>query len=767
MPVHRVPAWSGVLPTGVMLRRRVVAPTSIRTACALAATVTLAAARAGAQERPDSAGRADSARVRLPTVEVRASIVPSAGPAIGSGVPARVSVIDGRQLEAWEPRLLADVLGTQAGVSLYDDLGTPWKLNLSTRGFTAGPTVGLPPGVSVFLDGVRQNEPSAQEVNFDLLPLEHVERVELLSGSASLLGPNSLGGAINLVTVRGGGPPSGELELSRGSFGQVSGEAAARGRTDGGWSYFASAGHERERGWREATGARVSNGFLNLGRLGEERGVSVQAFASRSRAETAGSLPESLFGSTPRANFTAGDFEDLNAQQLALSGYAPVAGGRGGVTAYVRRSAAERFNVNQAPDPNVRSRTANLTVGATADWRQAWPVGPGALALRLGTDATASRVRARIYAEPTGIGEESSPDDEPDDDDDENEQTGLTTDVRSPSLDLAGYALADYRIGRLTLSGGGRYDFVRVPFRNQIRTYDNTTNDYRNFSPRVGASVALARGASAYVSAGRSFRAPAILELGCADPEAACPLPFALGDDPPLDPVRATTYEVGGQLARGAVVATVSAYRTEVRDEIFFVASDAALLAGYFTNLDRTRREGVELGLQGTAAGRLAWYGNYAWTQATFRSPAELFSLRGDDDFEESPLAGDNDVQVGSRLPLVPDHQVKGGGTLRLGGGVAVGVDARYVGRQWLRGDEANVTTPLDAYTVASARIALARGPWEVTGVVNNLFDARDATFGTFNENRRTGELERFLTPLNGRAVKLVLRRRLGAGGSD
>jgi hypothetical protein len=262
-------------------------------------------------------------------------------------------------------------------------------------------------------------------------------------------------------------------------------------------------------------------------------------------------------------------------------------------------------------------------------------------------------------------------------------------------------------------------------------------------------------------------RAPAILELGCADPEAACPLPFALGDDPPLAPVRAATYEVGGRWAtgssRGALTATLSAYRTEVRDEIFFVASDAALLSGYFTNLDRTRREGVELGLAGRAAGaRLAWYGNYAWTRATFQSAAELFSVRGDDDFAGSPLAGDNDVEPGDRLPLVPDHQLKAGAMVRLGRGVSVGVQAARTGRQWLRGDEANVTAPLATYTVASARLGYERGGWDVAAIVTNLFDTRRASFGTFNENRQTGALERFLTPINARAVKVTVGRAFG-----
>src|SRR5215210_7771660 len=118
-------------------------------------------------QQPDTV-QTDTARVtRLETIEVTSSIAPTAGPTIGSGIPARISTVTGEAIDAWEPRLLADVLATQ-------------------------------PGVSVFLDGVRQNEPDAAEVNFDLLPMEHVQRVELLSGSGSLLGPNSLGGAVNL-----------------------------------------------------------------------------------------------------------------------------------------------------------------------------------------------------------------------------------------------------------------------------------------------------------------------------------------------------------------------------------------------------------------------------------------------------------------------------------------------------------------------------------------------------------------------------------------
>ena len=96
--------------------------------------------------------------------------------------------------------------GRLPGFSTYDDLGSPYKLNISSRGFYSSPVVGLPQGVAVFLDGVRMNEPEASQVNFDLLPMDHIQRIEVLSGNGSLLGRNALGGAVNLVTARGHGP---------------------------------------------------------------------------------------------------------------------------------------------------------------------------------------------------------------------------------------------------------------------------------------------------------------------------------------------------------------------------------------------------------------------------------------------------------------------------------------------------------------------------------------------------------------------------------
>ncbi len=205
-----------------------------------------------------------------------------------------------------------------------------------------------------------------------------------------------LGGAVNLITERGSGPPHAELQASGGSFGAASAEGSVAGQTASAWDYYVSGGYERENGWRHATGARNYNGFLNLGRSGAGRGIALQAYAVRSRAETAGSLPESIFDTSLQINFTAGDFDNLDAQQVTLSGYTPVGSGHGSLTAYFRRSGGERFNVNQAPDPNVRGLTTNYTAGGTADWRWTVATGRGALAVRTGVDGAANRVHVRI-----------------------------------------------------------------------------------------------------------------------------------------------------------------------------------------------------------------------------------------------------------------------------------------------------------------------------------------------------------------------------------
>ena len=186
-------------------------------------------------------------------------------------------------------------------------------------------------------------------------------------------------------------------------------------------------------------------------------------------------------------------------------------------------------------------------------------------------------------------------------------------------------------------------------------------------------------------------------------------------------------------------------------------------------NLDQTRRVGVEASSAYAFPKGHSVYLNYSYTKATFQSPAEVFSIRSTEDADGEPVINPfptgNAVTPGDRFPLVPDHQIKFGGLARLGQYVSLGADGRYTGKQWLRGDEANVTDQLDGYFVADARVGVEVGRWEINGIVTNILQNDHAIFGTFNINQGNPAgltVERFLTPNARRAFRLVVRTTIG-----
>src|SRR2546425_12838700 len=158
----------------------------------------LPAAVVGAQERPPGPGPI----MRLPALEVTGTRLPST-PLPASSVPAAVDVVPGAELRSSRAVSLQDALRRLPGVTTADQQGNPFQMDLSFRGFSGTSVTGAPQGISVFVDGVRVNEPTVEEINFDLLPLDDVERLELIRGPGAVFGRNTLAGSLHIVTARG------------------------------------------------------------------------------------------------------------------------------------------------------------------------------------------------------------------------------------------------------------------------------------------------------------------------------------------------------------------------------------------------------------------------------------------------------------------------------------------------------------------------------------------------------------------------------------
>jgi len=669
--------------------------------------------------------------VRLPTVRE-----------LARGLAGRTASLDAQDLDARGVRTLADALEQLPGVTTSDELGATAQMDVSLRGFQVSPVIGVPQGVTVYVDGVRANEPDAHEVNFDLLPLEDVERVEVVYGPSVLLGRNALGAAVNLVTRRGASPAAREIEASAGSWGRYELKARA-GARHGVWDYYVGARYEREGGWREDTRSRIGTLFAKLGLLNGTWDATLSYSGADNRIFQAGSLPESLAAANPRRNFTGGDYFAPRAHLVILNAQRLVGRTQLALNAFGRSFSSEQFNVNFVGEDS-RQRNATRMGGGAVQLSGKLPLGRRELRWLAGADADNEHVAVHIFAVPGG----ASPD-------------SLTESVRTNQVNAGAFAGVNLEVvPRLTATAAARYDWIRVPFEDLLDATQSGLHVFRRLSPRAGLTWSGGGGHEVFASVSRGFRAPAIVELACADPQAACPLPFALGPDPALKPVVATTYELGWRVrapaGRGRIDASADVYRTDVRDDIFFIAS--TVTGGYFQNIDATRRSGVELALQWLGPAGVRAYANYGYTRASFESTATLATTRD--------TAGET-VTPGDELPMVPDHRVNVGLAVPIlrppapetGVALLAALDARYVGRQWLRGDEENVTRRLSDYAIADLSLTLTWRDFELRGAMRNLFDRHAFTFGTFAENATApgSPVQRWLTPALPRHVQVSL----------
>src|SRR2546428_682037 len=295
---------------------------------------------AGAQQ-PDSTPK-DSAT--LAPVVVTGVRLPSVRE-LARGLAGRTAALTATDLDARGVRSLADALEQLPGVTTSDELGATGQLDVSLRGFQVSPVIGLPQGVTVYVDGVRANEPDAHEVNFDLLPLEDVERVEVVYGPSVLLGRNALGAAVNLVTRRGTSPAGREVEASAGSFGRYELKAHTGARA-GLWDYYLGARYEREAGWRDETQSRIATLFGKVGLLNGTWDATLSYSGADNRIFQAGSLPESVATVNPRVNFTSGDYFAPRAHLVIVNAQRLLGRAQLALNAFGRSLNGEQFNVN-------------------------------------------------------------------------------------------------------------------------------------------------------------------------------------------------------------------------------------------------------------------------------------------------------------------------------------------------------------------------------------------------------------------------------------
>jgi outer membrane receptor protein involved in Fe transport len=161
---------------------------------------------------------------------------------------------------------LGDFMNRQLnGVFINEMAENPFQPGVNFRGYTASPLLGTPEGISVYVDGVRQNQPFGDVVSWDLIPQDAISEMALIPGSDPLYGLNTLGGAISVTTKNGLTNPGWAGHVLYGASGRKEVEGEYGGGNATGFNWFLSGLGFHESGWRYASPSDIRQGFARLG----------------------------------------------------------------------------------------------------------------------------------------------------------------------------------------------------------------------------------------------------------------------------------------------------------------------------------------------------------------------------------------------------------------------------------------------------------------------------------------------------------------------
>jgi iron complex outermembrane receptor protein len=193
-------------------------------------------------------------------------VTAAATPVTLSSVTRTLTIITREQIAQLPVHTVADVLRLAASVDVRARGERGVQTDFAMRGAHFGQMLML-------VDGVRLNDAQSGHHNGDVpVPLDAIERIEVLHGAgSSLFGADAFGGTINVITRRGAAPAS--VTVQGGSFGLVSGRGRA-GLARGGVRHDFAASADRSDGFMYERGYQTA-GFTSRTSFGDRTGMAV------------------------------------------------------------------------------------------------------------------------------------------------------------------------------------------------------------------------------------------------------------------------------------------------------------------------------------------------------------------------------------------------------------------------------------------------------------------------------------------------------------
>lgn len=621
--------------------------------------------------------------------------------------PAAVSVVNGDDMRQAAPRVnLSESLGAVPGLQVQNRQNYAQDLQLSIRGFGSRSTYGVR-GLRIYVDGIPATMPDGQGQTSNI-DIGSVDTIEVLRGPFSALYGNSSGGVINVTSQTGTQPPTVEASSYYGSFGtwhygmKATG-AVGDGSHAGDVDYTVSTNRFTTHGYRDHSGARKNLANARLGvRINDVSKLTLLLNSVDIKANDAGGLTADEWRDNPRQSPRGDQYNTRKNTRQTQAGlrYERQLSAQDDLSVMMYAGERETTQFQSIPRaPQLKPSHAGGVIDLTRHYQgiDTRLTHRGELlvpvTLTAGLDYENMSERRKGYENFVMVN--GAPQ--------YGEQGALRRNERNLMWNVDPYLQTQWQLtDKLSLDAGVRYSSVWFDSNDYYITPGNGDDSgdasYHKWLPAGSLKYALTDAWNVYLSAGRGFETPTINELSYRSDNQS-------GLNFGLKPSTNDTVEIGSKTRIGNGLLTAALFQTDTDNEIVVDSSSGGRTS--YKNAGKTRRQGMELGLDQQFGESWRLKAAWTWLDATYRTN----------------VCGDASCN-GNRIPGIARNMGYASFGYQPEQGWYAGSDIRYMS-DIMANDENTAKAP--SWTVVGLttgyKWSYGRMDMDLFGRVDNLFD--------------------------------------------
>ncbi|HBR7866867.1 TonB-dependent receptor PqqU [Klebsiella pneumoniae] len=534
--------------------------------------------------------------------------------------PAAVSVVNGDEMRQAAPRVnLSESLGAVPGLQVQNRQNYAQDLQLSIRGFGSRSTYGVR-GLRIYVDGIPATMPDGQGQTSNI-DIGSVDTIEVLRGPFSALYGNSSGGVINVTSQTGTQPPTVEASSYYGSFGtwhygmKATG-AVGDGSHAGDVDYTVSTNRFTTHGYRDHSGARKNLANARLGvRINDVSKLTLLLNSVDIKANDAGGLTADEWRDNPRQSPHGDQYNTRKNTRQTQAGlrYERQLSAQDDLSVMMYAGERETTQFQSIPRaPQLKPSHAGGVIDLTRPYQgiDTRLTHRGELlvpvTLTAGLDYENMSERRKGYENFVMVN--GAPQ--------YGEQGALRRNERNLMWNVDPYLQTQWQLtDKLSLDAGVRYSSVWFDSNDYYITPGNGDDSgdasYHKWLPAGSLKYALTDAWNVYLSAGRGFETPTINELSYRSDNQS-------GLNFGLKPSTNDTVEIGSKTRIGNGLFTAALFQTNTDNEIVVDSSSGGRTS--YKNAGKTRRQGMELGLDQQFGESWRLKAAWTWLDATYRT---------------------------------------------------------------------------------------------------------------------------------------------------